>query len=185
MWIARMWQAQAPNSCLISNSFAAMGIGVPEALAATLVHPERRVLTITGDAGFLMNSQELETALRLGLAFVVLIWNDNAYGLIKWHQDKRFGRETQIRFNNPDFVQYAESFGARGYRVESAAQLIPVLDEALHCGTVAVVDCPVDYAQNMQLTERLAALQCPVWVLFPAVIRKPPPRFPAIHPPVK
>ena len=162
MWIARMWQAQAPNSCLISNGFAAMGIGVPGALAAKLVHPDRRVLTITGDAGFLMNSQELETALRLELSFVVLIWSDSAYGLIKWHQDRRFGRETQIRFNNPDFVQYAESFGARGYRVESAEQLIPVLDEALHCGTVAVVDCPVDYSQNMQLTERLAALQCPV-----------------------
>jgi len=93
---------------------------------------------------------------------VVLIWSDAAYGLIKWHQDRRFGRDTQIQFNNPDFVQYAESFGARGYRVESAEQLIPVLEEALHCGTVAVIDCPVDYAQNMLLTERLAALQCPV-----------------------
>ncbi len=162
MWIARMWQALAPNTCIISNGFAAMGIGVPGALAAKLVHPERRVVTITGDAGFLMNSQELETALRLGLSFVVLIWNDSAYGLIKWHQNRRFGRDTQIGFNNPDFVQYAESFGARGYRVDSAEQLIPVLDQALHCGTVAVIDCPVDYAQNMLLTERLAALQCPV-----------------------
>ncbi|WP_462329177.1 acetolactate synthase large subunit [Thiohalocapsa halophila] len=162
MWIARMWQAQAPNTCIISNGFAAMGIGVPGALAAKLAHPERQVVSITGDAGFLMNSQEIETALRLGLSFVVLIWNDAAYGLIKWHQDRRFGRDTQIGFNNPDFVQYAESFGARGYRVEAAGELMSVLEEALHCGTVAVVDCPVDYAENMRLTERLAALTCPV-----------------------
>ena len=162
MWVARMWQALAPNTCIISNGFAAMGIGVPGALAAKLVHPGRQVVTITGDAGFLMNSQELETALRLGLAFVVLIWNDAAYGLIEWHQQRRFGRATQIDFGNPDFVRYAESFGARGYRVESAEQLVPVLEEALHCGTVAVVDCPVDYSQNMQLTERLAALHCPI-----------------------
>ncbi|MCF7984772.1 MAG: acetolactate synthase large subunit [Thiohalocapsa sp.] len=162
MWVARMWQALAPSTCIISNGFAAMGIGVPGALAAKLVHPERNVVTVTGDAGFMMNSQEIETALRLGLAFVVLIWNDSQYGLIKWHQDRRFGRDTQIDFGNPDFVRYAESFGARGYRVDAAEQLIPVLEEALQCGTVAVVDCPVDYSQNMKLTERLAALHCPI-----------------------
>ncbi len=162
MWVARMWQAQAPNTCIISNGFAAMGIGVPGAVAAKLVAPQRRVVTITGDAGFMMNSQEIETALRLGLAFVILIWNDGQYGLIKWHQDRRFGRDTAISFNNPDFVAYAESFGARGFRVESAEQLRPVLEEALGCGTVAVVDCPVDYTQNMKLTERLSALVCPV-----------------------
>ncbi|WP_373507696.1 acetolactate synthase large subunit [Thiocapsa sp.] len=162
MWVARMWQAQAPNTCIISNGFAAMGIGVPGAVAAKLVAPQRRVVTITGDAGFMMNSQEIETALRLGLAFVILIWNDGQYGLIKWHQDRRFGRDTAIAFNNPDFVAYAESFGARGFRVESAEQLRPVLEEALDCGTVAVVDCRVDYTQNMKLTERLSALVCPV-----------------------
>lgn len=161
LWVARMWQAQAPNTCIISNGFAAMGIGVPGALAAKLVAPERQVVTITGDAGFLMNSQEIETALRLGLAFVILIWTDAQYGLIKWHQDRRFGRDTAIGFNNPDFVQYAESFGARGFRVKATEQLRPVLAEALTCGTVAVVDCPVDYSQNMKLTERLSALVCP------------------------
>lgn len=162
MWVARMWQAQAPNTCIISNGFAAMGIGVPGAVAAKLVAPQRRVVTITGDAGFMMNSQEIETALRLGLAFVILIWNDGQYGLIKWHQDRRFGRDTAIAFNNPDFVAYAESFGARGFRVASAEQLRAVLEEALDCGTVAVVDCRVDYTQNMKLTERLSALVCPV-----------------------
>ena len=162
MWIARLWQGLAPNTCIISNGFAAMGIGVPGALAAKLAHPDRRVVTITGDAGFLMNSQEIETALRLGLSFVILVWTDSKYGLIKWHQDKRFGRDSHIDFKNPDFVQYAESFGARGFRIDSTAQLAPVLREALACGTVAVVDCPVDYAENMKLTEELGGLVCPI-----------------------
>jgi acetolactate synthase-1/2/3 large subunit len=162
MWIARLWQAYAPNTCIISNGFAAMGIGVPGALAAKLAYPDRQVVTITGDAGFLMNSQEIETALRMNLAFVILVWNDSKYGLIKWHQDRRFGRNSCIDFNNPDFVQYAESFGARGFRVESVDQLAPVLKEALQCGTVAVVDCPVDYAENMKLTEKLGEIVCPI-----------------------
>ncbi len=162
MWIARLWQGRAPNTCIISNGFAAMGIGVPGALAAKLAHPDRQVVTITGDAGFLMNSQEIETGLRLGLSFVILVWTDSKYGLIKWHQDKRFGRDSHIDFKNPDFVQYAESFGARGFRVDSTQQLTPVLREALSCGTVAVVDCPVDYAENMKLTEELGGLVCPI-----------------------
>lgn len=162
MWIARLWQVHAPNTCIISNGFAAMGIGVPGAVAAKLVYPDRQVVTITGDAGFLMNSQEIETAVRLGVAFVILVWNDSKYGLIKWHQDRRFGRNSCIDFNNPDFVQYAQSFGARGFRVESVDQLAPVLTEALQCGTVAVVDCPVDYTENMKLTEKLGQLVCPI-----------------------
>jgi len=162
MWIARLWQGLAPNTCIISNGFAAMGIGVPGAIAAKLANPERQVVTITGDAGFLMNSQEIETALRLGLSLVILIWTDSKYGLIKWHQDRRFGRDSHIDFTNPDFVAYAESFGARGFRVDAAERLTPVLQEALACGTVAVVDCPVDYSENMQLTEKLGELVCPI-----------------------
>jgi acetolactate synthase-1/2/3 large subunit len=162
MWIARLWQAYSPNSCIISNGFAAMGIGVPGAVAARLAYPDRQVVTITGDAGFLMNSQEIETAVRLGLAFVILVWSDSQYGLIKWHQDRRFGRHSHIDFNNPDFVQYAESLGARGFRVESVANLVPVLGQALQCGTVAVVDCPVDYGENMKLTEKLGEIVCPL-----------------------
>jgi acetolactate synthase I/II/III large subunit len=162
MWIARLWQAHAPNTCIISNGFASMGIGVPGALAAKLTYPDRQVVTITGDAGFMMNSQEIETALRLNLDFVILVWNDSKYGLIKWHQDRRFGRDSHIDFNNPDFVKYAESFGAKGFRVESVEQLQPVLKEALQCGTVAVVDCPVDYSENMKLTEKLGELVCPI-----------------------
>jgi len=162
MWMARAYQAERPNTCIISNGFAAMGIGVPGAIAAKLAHPEHTALTVTGDAGFMMNSQEIETALRLGLAIVILIWNDAQYGLIKWHQERRFGRTSHIEFNNPDFVAYAESFGAKGYRVESAADLIPVLEQAIADDTVVVIDCPVDYSENMKLTEKLGELVCPV-----------------------
>jgi len=162
MWIARLFRCEAPNTCIISNGFASMGIGVPGALAAKLVYPQKRILTITGDAGFMMNSQEIETALRVGAAFVVMIWRDNEYGLIKWHQQRRFKRTGFIDFTNPDFVKYAESFGAKGYRVESAATLIPTLEQAFASNTVAIVEVPVDYSENMKLTEKLGNLVCPI-----------------------
>jgi len=162
MWMARMYQAERPNTCIISNGFASMGIGVPGAVAAKLAFPRQTVLTVTGDAGFLMNSQEIETALRIGVAMVILVWNDSEYGLIKWHQERRFGRDTQIDFSNPDFVRYAESFGAKGYRVDAAAELLPVLKQAIADDTVVVVDCPVDYSENMKLTEKLGKLVCPI-----------------------
>ncbi len=162
MWVARMYQAERPNTCIISNGFASMGIGLPGAIAAKLVFPDRTALTVTGDAGFLMNSQEIETALRIGVAIVILVWNDSKYGLIKWHQDRRFGRDTQIEFNNPDLVKYAESFGAKGYRVESADALLPILKQAIADDTVVVIDCPVDYSENMKLTEKLGNLICPI-----------------------
>ena len=162
MWLARMYQAERPNTCIISNGFAAMGIAVPGLLAAQLVHPARKTVAVTGDAGFLMNSQEMETLLRLGLKGVILIWNDSEYGLIKWHQLRRFGRDTQITFSNPDLVKYAESFGANAYRVESADQLLPLLRQALAQDCLTLIDCPVDYAENMKLTEKLGALVCPI-----------------------
>jgi acetolactate synthase-1/2/3 large subunit len=159
MWIARMYEAEAPNTCIISNGFATMAIAVPGAVAAKMAHPERKVVAVTGDAGFMMNSQEIETALRHNLAFVVLIWTDSKYGLIEWHQNRKFGRSSNISFTNPDFVKYAESFGAKGYRVESARDLVPTLKRALADDTVAIVDCPVDYSENMKLTEKLGQLQ--------------------------
>ena len=162
MWMARMYQAERPNTCIISNGFASMGIGVPGAIAAKLAHPDRTALTVTGDAGFLMNSQEIETALRIGVAIVILIWNDSKYGLIKWHQDRRFGRDTQIDFNNPDLVKYAESFGAKGYRIELADELLPTLKQAIADDTVVLIDCPVDYSENMKLTETFGQLVCPI-----------------------
>lgn len=162
MWIARLFRCEQPNTCIISNGFASMGIGVPGALAAKMTYPERRILTITGDAGFLMNSQEIETALRHNLAIVIMIWNDSEYGLIKWHQQRRFGRTGDIGFNNPDFVKYAESFGAKGYRIEQAGDLLPTIKQAFADNTVVIIDVPVDYSENMKLTEKLGNLVCPI-----------------------
>lgn len=162
MWVARMYQAERPNTCIISNGFASMGIALPGAIGARIAHPDRAVVAVTGDAGFLMNSQELETAIRIGTPIVVLVWSDAEYGLIKWKQMIHFGRESHIRFTNPDFVRYAESFGAAGFRVESAGELSAVLQEALSHDGVSVIDCPVDYAENLKLTEKLGQLVCPI-----------------------
>ena len=162
MWTARLYEAERPNTCIISNGFASMGIGVPGAIAAKLAHPERTALTVTGDAGFLMNCQEIETALRIGTPIIILIWNDSEYGLIHWHQLRHFGRPSHITFNNPDFVKFAESFGAKGYRVEAADQLVPTLKQAIADDTVVIIDCPVDYSENMKLTEKLGSLVCPI-----------------------
>ena len=109
-----------------------------------------------------MNSQEIETAIRIGVSIVILIWRDNGYGLIEWKQKVQFNRPSHVAFNNPDFVKYAESFGAKGYRVEKAEQLEPILRTALNDGTVSVIDCPVDYSENLRLTEKLGKIICPV-----------------------
>lgn len=162
MWMARMYRAERPNTCIISNGFASMGIAVPGAIAAKLAYPDRKVVAVTGDAGFMMNSQEIETALRMGTPFVILIWNDSEYGLITWHQLRHFGRPSHVTFKNPDFVKYAESFGAKGYRVERTQDLIPTLKRALEDKVVAIIDCPVDYSQNMLLTQQLKDLKSPL-----------------------
>ncbi|NOD85875.1 acetolactate synthase large subunit [Ruegeria sp. HKCCD6119] len=162
MWMARMYQAERPNTCIISNGFASMGIALPGAIAAKLAFPDRHAVAVCGDAGFMMNNQEIETAIRLGLDLVVLIFNDSKYGLIEWHQHRHFGRATGIEFGNPDFVKFAESFGAKGYRVESSESLLPILSEALHDGTVSIIDCPVDYSENMKLTRKLQSLVVPL-----------------------
>ena len=155
LWMARMFRCEHPNTCIISNGFASMGIAVPGAIAARLAYPQRRVMAVTGDAGFMMNSQEIETAIRLNIPLTVLIWNDGAYGLIEWKQMVTYGRASHVRFNNPDFVKYAESFGARGYRVNHASELMPILKEALSNDKVNIIDCPVDYTENIKLTAKL------------------------------
>ena len=142
LWMARMFPCETPNSCIISNGFAAMGIAVPGAIAAKLLYPQRRVVAVTGDGGFMMNSQELETAVRLKLPLVILIWRDNGYGVIRWKQQVRFGRTSSVDFGNPDFVRYAESFGAAGYRVTAPTELRPILEQALQLDVPAVIDCP-------------------------------------------
>lgn len=158
LWMARMFPCEVANSCIISNGFAAMGIALPGAIAAKLLYPERRVVAVTGDGGFLMNSQELETAVRLRLPLVILIWRDDGYGVIRWKQQVRFGRTSSVDFGNPDLVRYAQSFGAVGYRVTDQSELRPMLTEALKSTVPVVIDCPVDYAENLRLTERLQAL---------------------------
>jgi len=162
MWMARMFRCEHPNTCIISNGFASMGIAVPGAIAAKLVYPEKQIVAVTGDAGFLMNSQELETAVRLNTPIIVLIWNDSAYGLIEWKQLNTFGRASHIKFNNPDFVKYAESFGAVGLRVERTADLLPTIKRAMDLNKVCIIDCPVDYNENLRLTENLGEMVCPI-----------------------
>ena len=158
LWLARLFPCFQPNTCIISNGFAAMGMAVPGAVAAKLVHPNRRVVAVTGDGGFLMNSQELETAVRLETPFVVLVFNDRSYGLIRWKQMQQFGRPAFVDFNNPDLVKYAESFGAVGCRIESADELVPALRTALNSNKLTIIDCPVDASENLRLTQRLAKL---------------------------
>ncbi|MCG6976044.1 MAG: acetolactate synthase large subunit [Acidiferrobacterales bacterium] len=162
MWMARMFRCEYPNTCIISNGFASMGIAVPGAIAAKLAFPDRQVVAVTGDAGFMMNSQEIETAMRLNTPIVILIWNDSGYGLIEWKQMNQFGRKSNVDFTNPDFVKYAESFGAKGYRVEKAGDLEAILETALADNTVSIIDCPVDYRENLKLTDQLGSLVCPV-----------------------
>lgn len=163
MWMARHYHCDTPNTCLISNGFAAMGIAIPGAIAAKLVHPHKRVVAVTGDGGFMMNCQELETALRVGTPFVTLIFNDNGYGLIEWKQMNQFGQSSFVKFGNPDFVKFAESMGLKGYRVTSAADLIPTLEEAFKQDVPSVIDCPVDYGENLKLSQKSGDLSCQVW----------------------
>lgn len=162
VWLARLFPAACTNTVLISNGFSAMGIAIPGAIAAKLVQPQRRVLAVCGDGGFLMTAQELETAKRLGLPFVVLVWNDGGYGLIGWKEIKRFGHSFGTSFGNPDFALFARSFGLPGWRVNSAAQLLPSLKEALAMDQPVVIEVPVDYGENMRLTQRLGKLTCPI-----------------------
>lgn len=161
LWIARMYPCSRPNTCIISNGFAAMGIALPGAIAAKLRFPEKKILAAMGDGGFMMNSQELETAIRAGIPFVTLIFRDGHYGVIRWKQLERFKRASYVDFLNPDFVKYAESFGARGYRVEAPDELVPILKDAFEQKIPSVIDCPVDYSENAKLKEKLGNFICP------------------------
>lgn len=158
MWVARHYNCYRPKTCLISNGFATMGFSLPGALAAKLVNPDKRVLVITGDGGFMMNSQELETAVREHLPFVVLVFVDNGYGLIKWKGMDRFGETHCCDFTNPDLVRYAEAMHCKGYRISAADELLPTLEEAFEQEVPAVIECPVDYAENLRLSSRLKEL---------------------------
>ncbi|MCT2399449.1 acetolactate synthase large subunit [Novosphingobium mangrovi (ex Huang et al. 2023)] len=148
IWFARGYCACKPNTVLLDNALATMGAGLPSAMASAMVYPDRKVFAICGDGGFMMNSQELETAVRLGLNLTVLILNDSAYGMIRWKQANMGFEDFGLTYSNPDFVQYAQSYGANGYRVESAAHLRELLAQCRDTPGVHVIDCPVDYSEN-------------------------------------
>ena len=158
VWVARLYQTYEPNTVIISNGFAAMGISVPGAIAAKLVRPDRKVVALCGDGGFLMNSQELETATRIRANITVVVWRDDGYGLIDWKQRNEFGRPFGVEFGNPDFVAYARSFGIAGFRPASASELLPCLRQALDTDGPSLVEVPIDYRENLRLTEHLGAL---------------------------
>jgi len=151
IWFARNYRAHLPNTVLLDNALATMGAGLPSALAAQIVFPERRVMAICGDGGFLMNSAEMETAVRLKLNLIVLILRDNAYGMIKWKQSNMGFPNWGLDFGNPDFVKYAESYGAHGHRVASAEALAPLLEQCYQAGGVHLVEAPMDYSENDQI----------------------------------
>jgi acetolactate synthase-1/2/3 large subunit len=159
LWIARLFPAAEPNTVIISNGFATMGIGVPGGIAAKLAAPDRRVVVVTGDGGFLMNVQELETARRLGTPFVTIVWVDGGYGSIRWKQEARFGRTFGVDFGNPDFVQLARAFGLPAFPIAEAGDFAPALAHALALKEPSIIAVPVDYAENHRLTETLGEVQ--------------------------
>ncbi len=161
IWFARNYIANEPGTILLDNALATMGAGLPSAMMAAMLSPGRRVLAVCGDGGFMMNSQELETAVRLGLNLVVLVLNDAAYGMIRWKQDQLGFPDYGLTFSNPDFVTYAQSYGATGHRVERSADLVAVLNDAFEAGGVHLVDLPVDYSENKKvLIDELGAKVC-------------------------
>ena len=163
MWISRYFQCVEPNTCLISNGFCTMGFAMPGSIGAKVAFPERRVLSISGDAGFMMNVQDLETAVRRKLNIVAMVWEDGEYGLIKWKQQNGFdGEHSDLAFNNPDFEVLAESFGMWGKKVTSTDQIVPFLEEAFSQEGPALISVPVDYSENMKLSDRLGQVSVPI-----------------------
>ena len=161
IWFARNYQAHEPNTLLLDNALATMGAGFPSAMAAKIVHPDRKVIAVCGDGGFMMNSQELETAVRLKLNVIVIILNDSAYGMIKWKQAGMHFPEWGLDYGNPDFVAYANSYGAKGHRIKDTSELKPTLSKLLEEPGVHLLDVPVDYSENEKvLIEELKSRTC-------------------------
>ncbi|WP_282078635.1 acetolactate synthase large subunit [Epibacterium ulvae] len=161
IWYARNYQAYQPNTVLLDNALATMGAGLPSAMMAAKLYPDRRVMAICGDGGFMMNSQEIETAVRLGLNLVVTVLNDSSYGMIRWKQSHAGFDDWGLEFNNPDFVQYANSYGATGHRIERTEDLVPTFEAGFAAGGVHLIDLPVDYSENQRvLIDELAAKAC-------------------------
>jgi acetolactate synthase-1/2/3 large subunit len=162
MWIARYYQCHEPNTCLIPNGFCSMGFALPGAIGGSLVYPDRRILSVCGDAGFLMNVQEMETAKRLNSNITVVVWEDKAYGLIAWKQDNEFGRHTELSFTNPNWMQLAEAFGWNGFLCPNSRELRDTLESSFQAQGPSLVVIPIDYAENNLLTERLGNIGCAI-----------------------
>lgn len=161
IWVARNYRAYSTNTVLLDNTLASMGAGLPSAIAAKIAHPDRKVAAICGDGGFMMNSQELETAVRLGLDLVIVILRDDGYGMIKWKQQEMGFDNYGLDFGNPDFPAYARCYGANGYRVNRAAEFAPLLQDCLRQPGVHLIELPVDYSENRKvLTEELKQKVC-------------------------
>jgi len=160
MWIARLYACHEPNTCLIPNGFCSMGGALPGAIAASLVYPERRILAIAGDGGFLMNVQEMETAKRLNSRIVVMVWEDGGYGLIQWKQSNEFGRHTNLAFGNPDWLQLASAFGWHGQICKRSRDLRGTLEAAFAQVGPSLVVIPIDYRENQLLTKKLGEITC-------------------------
>lgn len=158
MWMARLYPTYKPNTCIISNGLSSMAFAFSGAIGVKLAKPDKRVIAATGDGGFLMLGSEMETAVREKVPIVVLIWEDQSYGLIKWKMDLELGHHSSVDFHNPDFVKYAESFGAKGYKISCAQELLPTLNSALEDKSVSVIVCPVDYTENINLTNKLGQI---------------------------
>lgn len=154
IWFARNYAARGPNTVLLDNALASMGAGLPSGMASAMVHPNRKVMAICGDGGFLMNSQEMETAVRLRLNLTIVVLDDSSYGMIRWKQAHMGFEDWGLTFGNPDFVKYAESYGAVGHRVKSAESLGPLLQQCLDTPGVHLVDCPIDYSDNDRILNR-------------------------------
>jgi acetolactate synthase-1/2/3 large subunit len=157
LWIGRMFPAHEPGTVLIANGLAGMGFALPTAIAAKLVHPDRNVVTVSGDGGFLMNCQELETAMRLRTPIVNIIWENGEFGSIKWKQDKKFGRHFDIGFGNPDFVKLADAFGMPAWRCSSAQEFSQRLTHALALDVPSLIVVPIDYSIDVAISETLGA----------------------------
>jgi acetolactate synthase-1/2/3 large subunit len=162
MWIARYYQCHEPNTCLVPNGFCSMGFALPGAIAAGIIEPDRRILAICGDGGFMMNVQEMETARRINSNITVMIWEDHAYGLIAWKQSTTFGRHTDLAFDNPDFVKLAECFGWNGFRCENSRDLQETLTKSFETPGPSLVVIPIDYRENNLLTKRLGEIACSI-----------------------
>jgi len=154
IWFARNYPAYQSNTCLLDNALATMGAGLPSAMASYLVYPNRKIMAICGDGGFMMNSQELETAVRLQMNITCLILNDSSYGMIRWKQANMGFDDWGLEYGNPDFVKYAESYGAHGHRVHSSDSLISTLETCLNNSGVHLIDCPVDYSENDEILNK-------------------------------